>query len=213
MLDTLNAALKQHGPVVSGRRLHQRAGDARRHGRQQLVRLALHRLRQHGAQRARHRRLAWPTAARSTFGPVGERVRARRGDRRLRARPCRAASRRDRRALAEGAAPGRRLQPRHLRNPERAARTPTTAASTSRTCWSAAKARSPDRAALTLQAGAAAGARRCSASSTSRPSTQAMDAAQHIVTLGPTAVELVDRTMIDLALANPAFAPTMRSAR
>ncbi|MEO5844653.1 MAG: FAD-linked oxidase C-terminal domain-containing protein [Caldimonas sp.] len=40
----------------------------------------------------------------------------------------------------------------------------------------------------------------------------AMDAAQHIVTLGPTAVELVDRTMIDLALANPAFAPTMATA-
>ena len=37
-----------------------------------------------------------------------------------------------------------------------------------------------------------------------------MDAAQHIVKLGPTAVELVDRTMIDLALANPAFRPTMR---
>jgi FAD/FMN-containing dehydrogenase/Fe-S oxidoreductase len=40
----------------------------------------------------------------------------------------------------------------------------------------------------------------------------AMAAAQHIVTLGPTAVELVDRTMIDLALANPAFRPTMQTA-
>ncbi|HSC62361.1 MAG TPA: FAD-linked oxidase C-terminal domain-containing protein [Caldimonas sp.] len=40
----------------------------------------------------------------------------------------------------------------------------------------------------------------------------AMDAAQHIVTLKPTAVELVDRTMIELALANPAFAATMRTA-
>ncbi len=38
----------------------------------------------------------------------------------------------------------------------------------------------------------------------------AMDAAQHIVKLGPAAVELVDRTMLDLALANPAFAPTLR---
>ena len=35
---------------------------------------------------------------------------------------------------------------------------------------------------------------------------QAMDLARHIVTLGPTAVELVDRTMIDLARQNPAFA-------
>jgi FAD/FMN-containing dehydrogenase/Fe-S oxidoreductase len=38
----------------------------------------------------------------------------------------------------------------------------------------------------------------------------AMDAAQHIVQLGPCAVELVDRTMLDLALGNPAFAPVIR---
>lgn len=45
---------------------------------------------------------------------------------------------------------------------------------------------------------------------------QAMDSAQHIVKLGSdgtlTAVELVDRTMIDLSLQNPAFAPTVRTA-
>ncbi len=48
---------------------------------------------------------------------------------------------------------------------------------------------------------------------------KAMDSAQHIVKLndvnGPatlTAVELVDRTMIELALQNPAFAPTMGKA-
>jgi FAD/FMN-containing dehydrogenase/Fe-S oxidoreductase len=48
---------------------------------------------------------------------------------------------------------------------------------------------------------------------------QAMDAAQHIVKLGHnmqggslTAVELVDRTMIELSLENPAFAPTIRTA-
>ncbi|TAG03162.1 MAG: FAD-binding oxidoreductase [Betaproteobacteria bacterium] len=41
---------------------------------------------------------------------------------------------------------------------------------------------------------------------------QAMDSAQHIVKLGPTAVELVDRTMIELSLTNPAFAPTIQSA-
>ena len=40
----------------------------------------------------------------------------------------------------------------------------------------------------------------------------AMDAAQHVVTLGPTAVELVDRTMIELARANPAFRATIESA-
>lgn len=40
----------------------------------------------------------------------------------------------------------------------------------------------------------------------------AMEAAQHLVTLGPVAVELVDRTMIDLALDNPAFAPVVAPA-
>ncbi len=39
-----------------------------------------------------------------------------------------------------------------------------------------------------------------------------MAAAQHLVTLGPTAVELVDRTMIELARSNPAFRPTMEAA-
>ncbi len=44
---------------------------------------------------------------------------------------------------------------------------------------------------------------------------QAMDSAQHIVKLGDgtlTAVELVDRTMIELSLQNPAFAPTVKTA-
>lgn len=40
----------------------------------------------------------------------------------------------------------------------------------------------------------------------------AMDSAQHLVKLGPTAVELVDRTMIDLARANPAFRPVIDAA-
>jgi FAD/FMN-containing dehydrogenase/Fe-S oxidoreductase len=40
----------------------------------------------------------------------------------------------------------------------------------------------------------------------------AMDSAQHIVKLGPTAVELVDRTMIELSLANPAFKPVIATA-
>ena len=40
----------------------------------------------------------------------------------------------------------------------------------------------------------------------------AMDSAQHLVELGPTAVELVDRTMIDLARENPAFRATVEAA-
>ena len=50
-------AAAAEGPVVPGRRLDQRAGHARRHGGQQFLRLALDRLRQHGAQRARYRGL------------------------------------------------------------------------------------------------------------------------------------------------------------
>ncbi|MDB5766255.1 MAG: Fe-S protein, partial [Collimonas fungivorans] len=41
---------------------------------------------------------------------------------------------------------------------------------------------------------------------------QAMDMTQHIVKLGPTAVELVDRTMIDLSMSNPAFKPVIEQA-
>ncbi len=40
----------------------------------------------------------------------------------------------------------------------------------------------------------------------------AMEATQHIVKLEPTAVELVDRTMIDLARGNPAFRPVIDRA-
>jgi FAD/FMN-containing dehydrogenase/Fe-S oxidoreductase len=40
----------------------------------------------------------------------------------------------------------------------------------------------------------------------------AMDSAQHIVTLQPSAVELVDRTMIELARANPAFRAVIETA-
>jgi FAD/FMN-containing dehydrogenase/Fe-S oxidoreductase len=41
---------------------------------------------------------------------------------------------------------------------------------------------------------------------------RAMQCAEAIATLAPTAVELVDRTMIDLARANPAFRPTIDAA-
>jgi FAD/FMN-containing dehydrogenase/Fe-S oxidoreductase len=41
---------------------------------------------------------------------------------------------------------------------------------------------------------------------------RAMECARHIVTLGPSAVELVDRTMIELARGNPAFRPVIDAA-
>jgi len=40
----------------------------------------------------------------------------------------------------------------------------------------------------------------------------AMDAAQHIAKLAPSAVELVDRIMIELSLSNPEFRPTIEAA-
>ena len=41
---------------------------------------------------------------------------------------------------------------------------------------------------------------------------RAMECTRHIVALGPSAVELVDRTMIDLARGNPAFRPVIDAA-
>ncbi len=39
-----------------------------------------------------------------------------------------------------------------------------------------------------------------------------MEAAQHLVELGPSAVELIDRIMIDLGLANPSYRPVLEGA-
>jgi hypothetical protein len=71
-LDALNAELRPQGTLVSGRRLDERASDARRHGRQQFVRLALDRVRQHGAQRARDRGADRDRASAGRFGPMND---------------------------------------------------------------------------------------------------------------------------------------------
>ena len=157
VLDQLNAYLKPHGvwfPVDVSTSAQATLG---RHGRQQLVRVALDRLRQHGAQRRGHRRAA-----------------RRRDDRTLRARRSRCRARR--RACARcsmGCAPSVRASATRSRAgcPRCCAasaattstcfihracgRTPPTAASTSHTCWSAAKVRSPGR------AGSRCSSRRC----------------------------------------------------
>ena len=41
---------------------------------------------------------------------------------------------------------------------------------------------------------------------------QAMDCTRHLVQLGPSAIELVDRTMIELAFGNPSFRPVVERA-
>ena len=122
VLDHLNAAAEAARPVVPGRRLDQRPGDARRHGRQQLVRLALDRLRQHGAQRAGRERLAVGRHAAS----ISARCRTLSGRAAQdRCRSC-ASSPQQHRDEIEARWPKvmrrvGRLQPRHLRQPERAA--------------------------------------------------------------------------------------------
>ena len=70
VLDHAERAAAQARPVVPGRRLDQRAGDDRRHGGQQLLRLALDRLRQHGAQRARDRRVHGRRASAGASAPM-----------------------------------------------------------------------------------------------------------------------------------------------
>ena len=164
-------------PVVPGRRLDQRAGDDRRHGGQQLVRLALDRLRQHGAQRARHRRGAadgralalrrrWtiasrPPAYRELVAGCA-RYRSARSEEIERAfRRCCAASRGYNLDHLGAAARQRGAPAGGLRGHARLFR------------------------AAPPQALAAAGAQERSACATSRPSTPRWTRTQHIVKLGP----------------------------
>jgi FAD/FMN-containing dehydrogenase len=56
VLDYPERPASQAWPLVPGGRFDQRSGHDRRHDRQQLLRLALDRVRQHGPQRPRHRR-------------------------------------------------------------------------------------------------------------------------------------------------------------
>ena len=114
----------------------------------------------------------------------------------------RARARRDRAQRAEGAAPRRRLQHRRLFVRRASDRTRPTAASTTRTCSSAAKARSRGSRKLTLKL-APLPAHRALGVVNFPTLYKAMECAQHIVKLAPSAVELVDRTMIELARGNP----------
>ncbi len=78
------------------------------------------------------------------------------------------------------------------------------AATTWRGCWSAPKAPSPSS---TRSSSTCSRSRRtgCSASAISRAFTARWTATRKIVALGPSAVELVDRTMIDLSRDIPMF--------
>ena len=108
------------GALLSRRRVAGQPGHDRRHDRQQLVRLALHPLRQHGAQRARDQR----DSRGRDRGPVRRGVGQSRGIHGRRsllrsdpahARAWRPRSRRDRAPFPGAAQTGRRVQHRHPR--------------------------------------------------------------------------------------------------
>ncbi len=193
--------------VVPGRCLDRRPRHDRRHDRQQQLRRALDPLRQHGAQRARDRRDPGRRHGGAVCRGSGQfrRGRAARALSRPDPRHARAApprSRRDRGALPETAAPGRRLQHRHdFRR----------AATTWRICWSARKARSASFTEIELDLQPIP-PHRVLGICHFPTFYQAMDATQHIVKLDPAAVELVDRTMIELARDNPVFRATSSTA-
>ena len=209
VLDELNRAAQAARAVVPGRYLDRVARHHRRHGRQQFLRRALAALRQRRARTcSRSTRVLADGTQRAFRAGRGRPVR-RAGE--FAAAPLardllahrRARGRRDRGALSEGAAPGRRLQ-------SRCARCRARTTSISRTSWSAPRARSRSRPAIELKLSPLLG-RRAVGACHFGSFHEAMEAAQHIVKLGPIAVELVDRTMIGLARDIAMFRPTIEA--
>ncbi len=211
MLDDLNRAAQAAWPVVSGRHLDRFARHHRRHGGQQFLRRALAALRQYARERALDRRRAGRRHARRISGrssrtsptcpttsplkPLAQDLLA------LGAREADAVEA----ALPAGAAPGRRLQSRLAR------------AGAQRAQSRAYPGRLRGHARVS-PTGSSSSSRRCSAAAPSAPaisaaSSGAMEAAQHIVKLGPIAVELIDRTMLGLAREIAMFQPTIRAVR
>ena len=174
-------------------------------------------LRQHGAQRRRHRRACSPTAARlrvrSRRRDVARRSRVRELRRRAAQRSARASATRSSAGSAR-AAPRRRLQPRRVRAAKRAPVHGRRHRSISRICWSAREGTLAYFARAHAAARAAAGASRARRREFPVASIAAMECdAAHRRRSSPPAVELVDRTMIDLARGNPAFRAGDRRAR
>ena len=201
VLDDLNAQLKPHGLWYPVDVSTSRAGHARRHGGNNSLRLALDPLRQHGAQRARDRRLA---ARRRdvTFGAVLDDPRAGsrapRGhassSRRVRAL-ARARARRDRSALCRRCCAASAATTSTSASSERAQHGASCSVGSEGTLAYFAQAQ-----AQALAAADAQGARRRALPDASiRRWTRRSTSSK----LEPAAVELVDRTMIELARENP----------
>ena len=194
--------------VVPGRCLDRRPRDDRRHDRQQQLRRALDPLRQHGPQCARDRR----DPRRRHRGAL------RRGPRQFRSEwttssPSAIATWCATCARCTAARPTRstRRFPKLLRrvggyNIDMIDPTPAT---TWRICWSARRARSPfsARSSSTCSRSRRTG---CSASAISRASTRRWTRRSTSSSWARAAVELVDRTMIELARDNPGVPPGRR---
>ncbi len=210
VLDALNAWLEAARPVVSGRRQHVGAMHAGRHGRQQLVRLALDRLRQHGAQRARDRGAACRRHD-GALRPGSGRWTARRRRVRELVDRLRALGARERDEIE-------RQVPKVMRR--------VGGYNIDLCCPQSERPYTADGSVnyahlLVGSEGTLAWTRDVTLKLAPPPRHRAlgvvnfptlykaMDAARHIVELGPSAVELVDRTMIDLARGNPAFRPVI----
>ena len=196
-------------PLVPGRRHHLGAGHAGRHGRQQFLRLALDPLRQHGAQRARRRCAALADGTRVRFGAGPDMGAA--GGARLLDKVARAGSPSATRSTLRVPAVLRRVggynldifypqseRPVHRRR-QRELRAPA-----GRQRRHAGVDASADAEAVAVADAQDAGRRQFPDASTRRWTARSTSS-----TLEPTAVELVDRTMIELARGNPAFRPVI----
>ena len=210
VLDELNARLKPHGLWYSGRRLDVRPGDPRRHDRQQQLRRALAALRQHGAQRARGRDVAHERRDRDV----------RRGRSRRRGRACPELRGRDRRATTSSSRLVRALHERE--RDEIAARVPHVQRRVAGYNLDMASSGAFNMAHLLVGSEGTLGYfRKLKLKLAPLPRHKAlgivhfptfyraMDLTREIVSLEPTAVELVDRTMIDLSREIATFRATV----
>ena len=207
VLGHLNAALRDARPVLSRRSLHPRALHHRRHGRQQLLRLEVHPLRADGGQRAGDRRHPGRRLAASVRPVAGQSGRP---------NPARIADL-IQRLRALGAAEAEEIAARFPRQLRRVggynidALTP------------AARAAGRDNLARLLVGSEGTLAFSAAIELTLHPIKprkvlgicqfptfrEAMEASRHIVALDPEAVELVDRTMIDLGRGIPIYRATI----
>ena len=211
VLDQLNRGPGRARPAVRPGRGHRQPGQPRRHDRQQLRRRALHRLRQDHrprppARRRPRRRHAAPSSARSTAGEWDRRAQPAHARRRRSTATSRRWSREQRRRdpppLPAHPAPRQRLQPR------RALRWACTARPRGPGCtsWSsAARARWPSS---PRPSWAWCRGRRCAACwCRSSPSlAAALDALAACLEFSPSAVELMDQMLLDLAARQPGAA-------